>query len=189
MSTTDTKQIFTTGEAAELCNVSQQTIIRCFDQGRLDGFRVPGSRFRRIPRESLLKFMQDNDIPTTALQATTCNVLVIGADAQCIDSLHTAVNARHVSIHSVCTAWDAGSAFALFGPELVLQFTELPGLPFTATSSLVDSGRTSDAVLIRCTPDSNWRVDAMDRIRSIVGVEGVEHANGTDCTSPTTTIC
>ena len=53
MRTTDTKQIFTTGEAAELCNVSQQTIIRCFDQGRLDGFRVPGSRFRRIPRESL----------------------------------------------------------------------------------------------------------------------------------------
>ena len=80
---------------------------------------------------------------------------MIGADAQCIKSLHTAVNAGRVSIHSVCTAWDAGSAFALFGPELVLQFTELPGLPFTATSSLVDSGRTSDAVLIRCTPDSN----------------------------------
>ena len=37
----------TTGEAAEVCRVSQQTIIRCFDAGRLKGFRVPGSRFRR----------------------------------------------------------------------------------------------------------------------------------------------
>ena len=37
------KQVFTTGEAAELCKVSQQTIIRCFDRGRLTGFRVPGS--------------------------------------------------------------------------------------------------------------------------------------------------
>ena len=43
------KQVFTTGEVAEVCKVSQQTIIRCFDSGKLKGFRVPGSRFRRIP--------------------------------------------------------------------------------------------------------------------------------------------
>ena len=53
------KTVFTTGEAAEICKVSQQTIIRCFDSGRLKGFRVPGSRFRRIPREALLQFMKD----------------------------------------------------------------------------------------------------------------------------------
>src|ERR1043165_10099265 len=51
------KQVFTTGEAAEICKVSQQTIIRCFDNGRLNGFRVPGSKFRRIPREALVAFM------------------------------------------------------------------------------------------------------------------------------------
>ena len=42
------KQVFTTGEAAKVCNVSQQTIIRCFDRGRLTGFRVPGSKFRQV---------------------------------------------------------------------------------------------------------------------------------------------
>ena len=47
------KTVFTTGEAAKICKVSQQTIIRCFDSGQLKGFRVPGSRFRRIPRMSL----------------------------------------------------------------------------------------------------------------------------------------
>jgi len=47
------KTVFTTGEAAKICKVSQQTIIRCFDNGQLKGFRVPGSRFRRIPREAL----------------------------------------------------------------------------------------------------------------------------------------
>jgi len=56
------KDLFTTGEAAEICRVSQQTIIRCFDSGRLEGFRVPGSRFRRIPRQSLVKFMRENKI-------------------------------------------------------------------------------------------------------------------------------
>ena len=65
------KNLFTTGEAAEVCNISQQTIIRCFDSGRLDGFRIPGSRFRRIPRENLIKFMKDNGIPLDNLTSDT----------------------------------------------------------------------------------------------------------------------
>ena len=52
------KSVFTTGEAAGICNLSQQTIIRCFDNGQLKGFRVPGSKFRRIPREMLVTFMK-----------------------------------------------------------------------------------------------------------------------------------
>ena len=63
------KTVFTTGEAAKICKVSQQTIIRCFDNGQLKGFRVPGSKFRRIPREALYKFMRDNSIPTDALES------------------------------------------------------------------------------------------------------------------------
>jgi excisionase family DNA binding protein len=59
---------FTTGEVAKICKVSLQTIIRCFDRGRIGGFRVPDSKFRRIPRAELLKFMQDNKIPTTNLE-------------------------------------------------------------------------------------------------------------------------
>lgn len=58
-----TKRTLTTGEAALVCKVSQQTIIRCFDNGRLQGFRVPGSKFRRIPREELIKFMRKSEIP------------------------------------------------------------------------------------------------------------------------------
>ena len=61
------KTVFTTGEAAEICKVSQQTIIRCFDSGRLRGFRVPGSRFRRIPRDALIQFMKENGIPPDAV--------------------------------------------------------------------------------------------------------------------------
>jgi hypothetical protein len=57
------KDVFSTGESASICQVSQQTIIRCFDNGSLKGFRVPGSKFRRIPRESLIVFMQSNGIP------------------------------------------------------------------------------------------------------------------------------
>ena len=71
------KDLFTTGEAAEICRVSQQTIIRCFDSGRLRGFRVPGSKFRRIPRQNLVKFMRDNSIPLDNLDSGRKKVLVV----------------------------------------------------------------------------------------------------------------
>ncbi len=70
------KTVFTTGEAAKICKVSQQTIIRCFDSGQLKGFRVPGSRFRRIPRDQLYAFMRDNGIPTDALDSGKRKILV-----------------------------------------------------------------------------------------------------------------
>src|ERR687885_2692778 len=79
------KTVFTTGEAAKICKVSQQTIIRCFDNGQLQGFRVPGSRFRRIPRESLYRFMKENGIPTDALESGRRGILVVDDDPGVVD--------------------------------------------------------------------------------------------------------
>jgi excisionase family DNA binding protein len=53
----------TTSQAAKIAGVSQQTIIRCFDEGRLKGWRIPGSRFRRVPLQSLLRFMRQHEMP------------------------------------------------------------------------------------------------------------------------------
>jgi two-component system response regulator RpaA len=78
------KNVYSTGEAAEICKVSQQTIIRCFDSGRLAGFRVPGSKFRRIPRESLVKFMRENDIPLDQLDSGRRKVLVVDDEAEIV---------------------------------------------------------------------------------------------------------
>ena len=79
------KDLFTTGEAAEICRVSQQTIIRCFDSGRLRGFRVPGSKFRRIPRQNLVKFMRDNSIPLDNLDSGRKKVLIVDDDAEIVE--------------------------------------------------------------------------------------------------------
>ena len=76
------KTVFTTGEAAKICKVSQQTIIRCFDSGQLKGFRVPGSRFRRIPRDQLFTFMRDNGIPTDALESGKRKILIVDDDVE-----------------------------------------------------------------------------------------------------------
>jgi excisionase family DNA binding protein len=64
------KSAYTTGEAAHICNLSQTTIIRLFDSGVLKGYRVPGSRFRRIPHEDLERFLTEHALPNTLAQPT-----------------------------------------------------------------------------------------------------------------------
>lgn len=54
------KPAYTTGEAARICRLSQTTIIRLFDAGVLEGYRVPDSRVRRIPHNKLEKFIVDH---------------------------------------------------------------------------------------------------------------------------------
>ena len=123
------KQVFTTGEAAEVCKVSQQTIIRCFDSGRLQGFRVPGSRFRRIPRAELLRFMKANDIPTDPLESSRKRVLIVDDDEQIVE-LFVDVLGRddRFEIKTAGTGYDAGLMTEQFKPHLVLLDYMLPDI-------------------------------------------------------------
>ena len=121
------KQVFTTGEAAEICKVSQQTIIRCFDSGRLQGFRVPGSRFRRIPRAELLRFMRNNDIPTDALESKTKRLLVVDDDAQIIELFQDLFGRdERFELKTASTGYDAGLLTQQFRPHLILLDYMLP---------------------------------------------------------------
>ncbi len=124
------KAVFTTGEAAEVCKVSQQTIIRCFDAGRLGGFRVPGSRFRRIPREELIKFMRDNDIPIETLTgARKKRILVVDDDPQIVE-LFVDVLSRddRFEIKTAMTGYDAGIITEQFKPDLMILDYMLPDI-------------------------------------------------------------
>ena len=121
------KNVFTTGEAAEICKVSQQTIIRCFDSGRLKGFRVPGSRFRRIPREALIAFMKDNGIPPDALQSGKSKVLVVDDDPEIVE-LFVDVLERdgRFEVKTAATGYDAGMLTREFNPDLIILDYMLP---------------------------------------------------------------
>jgi len=123
------KQVFTTGEAAEICKVSQQTIIRCFDSGRLQGFRVPGSKFRRIPWAELLRFMRTNDIPTDVLESSRKRILVVDDDEQIVE-LFVDVLGRddRFEVKTASTGYDAGLLTEQFKPHLILLDYMLPDI-------------------------------------------------------------
>ncbi|MEE9403835.1 MAG: response regulator [Algisphaera sp.] len=123
------KQVFTTGEAADICKVSQQTIIRCFDAGRLNGFRVPGSRFRRIPREELIRFMRNNDIPSDGFDTGKRRVLVVDDDPAIIELYHDVLGRDpKIEIRSAATGYDAGLVSSGFKPEIMVLDYMLPDI-------------------------------------------------------------
>jgi two-component system OmpR family response regulator len=121
------KKIFTTGEAAQLCKISQQTIIRCFDSGRVRGFRVPGSRFRRIPREELLRFMRANNIPIDDFAGGKQRILIVDDDEQIVE-LFVDVLSRddRYEIRTAGTGYDAGVLTEQFKPDLMILDYMLP---------------------------------------------------------------
>ena len=123
------KPVFTTGEVAQICKVSQQTVIRCFDSGRLKGFRVPGSRFRRIPRESLISFMKTNEIPLDHLDSGKKRVLVVDDDEAIVDMFTDLLERDgRFEVRTASTGYDAGILTEKFRPDILLLDFKLPDI-------------------------------------------------------------
>jgi excisionase family DNA binding protein len=145
------KTVFTTGEAAKICKVSQQTIIRCFDSGQLKGFRVPGSRFRRIPRDQLYAFMRDNGIPTDALDSGRRKVLVVDDDENLVELIVDALERDgRFEIRSVNNGFGAGMLINEFRPDLIVLDVMLPDINGKEVCTLVRSEKSMDDVKIIC---------------------------------------
>lgn len=145
------KTVFTTGEAAKICKVSQQTIIRCFDSGQLKGFRVPGSRFRRIPRDQLFAFMKDNGIPTEALESGKRKVLIVDDDEELVELLKdTFERDGRFDIRTANNGFDAGMLVKEFRPDLVVLDVMLPDINGREVCVRVRSDSTLDEVKIVC---------------------------------------
>lgn len=123
------KSLFTTGEAAEVCSVSQQTIIRCFDAGRLKGFRIPGSKFRRIPRESLVTFMRENGIPTDNFENGKKKVLIVDDDAEIVEMIaDVLVRDGRFEVKTAANGYEAGIMTHQFNPDLIILDYMLPDI-------------------------------------------------------------
>ena len=127
-------RVFTTGEAAKLAYVSQQTIIRCVDNGSLGAHRVPGSRFRRIPERSLWKFLIEQNIPTDRIGGGKQFVLV-ASDAD--EHLPTP---EGIDLTRVRSAFDLGMTLGEPWQRGVLLDYRMPGLlPLEAAHKLLFS--------------------------------------------------
>jgi excisionase family DNA binding protein len=145
------KTVFTTGEAAKICKVSQQTIIRCFDSGQLKGFRVPGSRFRRIPRDILYKFMKENGIPTDALESGKRKAVVVDDDEELVELIKDALESDgRFEVRVANNGFDAGMIVKEYRPDVIVLDVMLPDINGKEVCQRIRSDSTLDDVKIIC---------------------------------------
>jgi excisionase family DNA binding protein len=145
------KTVFTTGEVAKICNVSQQTVIRCFDNGRLKGFRVPGSRFRRIPRDSLIEFMKSNGIPLDAIGNGKKRVLVVDDDNNIVEMFEELLGRDgRFDVYSASTGYEAGIKTSEHKPDVILLDFKLPDINGTEVCRTIRSNPAFEHMRIIC---------------------------------------
>ncbi len=148
---TTMKTVFTTGEAAKICKVSQQTIIRCFDSGQLKGFRVPGSRFRRIPRDALYRFMKENGIPTDALESGRRRILIVDDDQAVVDLISEVFAAdNRFETKVVNNGFGAGMLAKEYHPDLIILDVMLPDINGQAVCEIIRGDPAMSDIKIIC---------------------------------------
>lgn len=115
------KEVLTTGEVAKICNVAPRTVSKWFDTGSLKGYRIPGSKDRRIPVGELVRFMKSHGIPLDGLSSGRTRVLVVDADRDVTDTLSRVLAEQtNYEVHCANTAFEAGLECERFKPHVLL---------------------------------------------------------------------
>ncbi|MFQ5502681.1 MAG: response regulator [Phycisphaerae bacterium] len=122
------KDVLTTGEVAKICNVAPRTVSKWFDSGKLRGYRIPGSKDRRIPMQQLVRFMRAHGIPINGLDTGVTRVLIVEQDQDMGELLSKAlVQEAGYDVQVVRTAFEAGAAAEAEKPHVLLVDISLHG--------------------------------------------------------------
>ncbi len=115
------KEVLTTGEVAKICNVAPRTVSKWFDSGSLKGYRIPGSRDRRIPSSELIKFMKAHGIPLEGLSSGRTRVLLVDGDREVVDTLERILTEQtSYEIRTASSGFSAGMEAERFRPHVLL---------------------------------------------------------------------
>lgn len=115
------KDVLTTGQVAQLCNVAPRTVTKWFDSGQLGGYRIPGSKDRRIPQSELIRFMKAHDIPTGDLEKGKLRILIIDSRTEYARQFADQLQSKgSFEIQCAHNSFDAGLAALKFSPNIIL---------------------------------------------------------------------
>lgn len=115
------KNVLTTGDVAKICNVAPRTVSKWFDTGQLKGYRIPGSKDRRIPVSELMRFMKAHNIPSSGMLTGRIRVLVVDSnrDASLVLAENLSAKANY-EVQTVQSNFEAGATIPKFTPHVLL---------------------------------------------------------------------
>jgi len=122
------KDVLTTGEVAKICNVAPRTVSKWFDSGRLKGYRIPGSKDRRIPLNDLIGFMKEHGIPMDGVVTGRPRVLIADREVEVVDTMKRLLDEHtNYDVDVVTSAFEAGLHCERTHPGVVLLDLHLEG--------------------------------------------------------------
>jgi len=116
------KDVLTTGQVAKICNVAPRTVSKWFDSGQLRGYRIPGSKDRRIPLSQLVRFMRAHGIPLNGLDGGTMRVLLVDKEEERNNLIKEALEKDgRYEVRTAECGFDAGLIAEQFHPHVIFM--------------------------------------------------------------------
>jgi len=132
------KDVLTTGQVARICNVAPRTVSKWFDTGALRGYRIPGSKDRRIPLQSLIRFMKAHGIPLNGIETGQTRILILDEQNALAELLARRLNEDGpYEVRVAASAIEAGMLLQSFKPHIALMDISLPDINATTIFRLV----------------------------------------------------
>jgi excisionase family DNA binding protein len=115
------KNVLTTGDVAKICNVAPRTVSKWFDSGQLKGYRIPGSKDRRIPVNELIRFMKQNNMPLPTLPVGRMRVVIVDSNGESATTLAEVLKAKSdYEVKVVKNTFETGTVVQRFEPHVLL---------------------------------------------------------------------
>jgi len=136
------KNVLTTGDVAKICNVAPRTVSKWFDTGQLKGYRIPGSKDRRIPVSELIRFMKANNMPAPTLPVGKIRVLIVNGDDGAASALAETLRTKaDYEVQTANSNFETGTIAQKFAPHVLLVSLLAEGIDAT---SICKSIRTNE---------------------------------------------
>jgi excisionase family DNA binding protein len=115
------KNVLTTGDVAKICNVAPRTVSKWFDTGQLKGYRIPGSKDRRIPVSELIRFMKANNMPAPTLPVGKIRVLIVNSNDSAASALADTLQTKaDYEVQTASSNFETGTIAQKFAPHVLL---------------------------------------------------------------------
>ncbi len=129
MNSNSLKDVLTTGEVARICNVAPRTVSKWFDSGALHGYRIPGSKDRRIPLAQLVHFMKQHGMPLNGLMTGHTRVMIVDDEQDIVEVLEKILeDEAKYEVEVARGGFAAGVVAEKFRPHVILLDMHLAGI-------------------------------------------------------------
>jgi len=122
------KRVFSTHQAAKICNVHHTTVINWVNEGKLKAYTTPGGH-RRVEEDALVQFMKKYEIPIPEkILRSRKRILIVDDDIQFLEELKEALAGDGFELDFASNGFEAGRKIYTRKPDLILLDFRMPGL-------------------------------------------------------------